>query len=105
MSGSFELRRDEETGRRYWWGSEDGWKDPTEIGEDGVLTISAEHFAIGTRLQLIEPNCTCPCLDCQELKHCGGIYQDDETGALIGECHEIVDERPPGDYWPREDDE
>lgn len=49
--------------------------------------------------------CTCPCLDCTEGTHCGGMYTDDETGAIIGECHEIVDEQPPADYWPDEDDE
>jgi hypothetical protein len=53
--GRFELRKDEETGRMYWWGAEDGWKDATEIGEDGVLTLSAEHFAVGTIIELSEP--------------------------------------------------
>lgn len=53
--GRFELRQDEETGRLYWWGSEDGWKDETEVGEDGVLTLSAEHFKVGTILRFSEP--------------------------------------------------
>ena len=53
----FELRQDEDTGRRYWWGSEDGWKDATEIGEDGVLMLDAQHFAIGSVLTLTEPSC------------------------------------------------
>lgn len=55
-TGRFELRIDEETGRRYWWGGEDGWKDATEIGEDGVLTLDAMHFAVGTVLSLTEPD-------------------------------------------------
>lgn len=54
-TGRFELRRDEDTGRLYWWGGEDGWKDPTEIGEDGVLTLDAQHFAVGTVLKMTEP--------------------------------------------------
>ena len=54
--GRFELRQDEDTGRLYWWGSEDGWKDATEIGENGVLTIDAAHFPIGTVLLLKEPD-------------------------------------------------
>jgi len=53
--GSFELCQDEETGRLYWWGAEDGWKDPTEIGEEGVLTMKAEHFKLGTTLTMREP--------------------------------------------------
>lgn len=48
--------------------------------------------------------CTCPCLDCLELRHCGGgAYTDDETGAIVGECHEAIDERPPIGYWPDEE--
>ena len=53
--GHFELRKDEDTGRLYWWGSEDGWKDATEIGEQGVLTLNAEAFTVGTSLTFIEP--------------------------------------------------
>jgi len=50
--------------------------------------------------------CTCPCLDCIEGTHCGGPYTDDETSALIGECHEVVDERPVDDgRSPDEDDD
>ena len=52
--GRFELRQDD-FGRRYWWGAEDGWKDPTEIGENGVLMLDAAHFAIGTVITLVEP--------------------------------------------------
>ncbi len=51
----FELRQDEDTGRLYWWGHEDGWKDATEVGENGVITISCEHFKVGTVLHMIEP--------------------------------------------------
>ena len=51
----FELQQDEETGRLYWWGSEDGWKDATEVGENGVLTLDGQHFAVGSRLILTEP--------------------------------------------------
>ena len=54
-TGRFELRIDEDTGRKYCWGSEEGWKDATEIGEDGVLTLSADAFAVGTVLQFSEP--------------------------------------------------
>lgn len=54
--GYFELRSDEETNRRYWWGSEDGWKGATEIGQDGVLTLDAGAFAVGTTLRLYEPD-------------------------------------------------
>lgn len=55
-TGRFELRKDEETGRLYWWGHEDGWKDATEIGEDGVLTLDAQHFAVGAVLSINEPD-------------------------------------------------
>lgn len=51
----FELRRDEDTGRLYWWGAEDGWKDATEIGEDAVLTLNGANFQVGTILRLSEP--------------------------------------------------
>ena len=54
-SGRFELMRDEDTGRLYWYGGEDGWKDNTEIGVDGVLTICPEHFTVGTVLEFTEP--------------------------------------------------
>lgn len=53
--GRFEVREDEDAGRRYWWGAEDGWKDPTEVGEDGVITVDARHFAIGAVLYMSEP--------------------------------------------------
>lgn len=60
----------------------------------------------GQRYGITLFRCTCPCLDCIEGAHCGRVYQDDETGALIGECHEVVDERPADDYWPEDwDDE
>ena len=52
-TGRFELRI--ENGRRFWWGAEDGWKDATEIGENGVLTLDAAAFAVGTILILSEP--------------------------------------------------
>lgn len=55
-TGRFELCVDEDTGRRYWFGSEDGWKDATEVGEDGTLTMSAEHFNVGAVLRFSEPN-------------------------------------------------
>lgn len=51
----FELRQEENTGRLFWWGAEDGWKDAAEIGEDGVLTLDATAFAVGTVLILTEP--------------------------------------------------
>lgn len=51
--GRFELCI--EDGRRFWWGAEDGWKDATEIGKNGVLTLDASRFAIGTVLTLTEP--------------------------------------------------
>jgi hypothetical protein len=53
-TGRFEIRVDEETGRRYWWGAEDGWKDATEIGVNGVLTLDAAAFEPGTVLELHE---------------------------------------------------
>lgn len=53
--GRFELRQDEDTGRLYWWGAEGGWKDPTEIGENGVLTLDAGAFVVGTVLTFTEP--------------------------------------------------
>lgn len=55
-TGRYEIRQDEETGRRYWFGSEDGWKDETEIGANGVITLSVESFPVGTTLMLIEPD-------------------------------------------------
>lgn len=55
MGGYFELRIDDD-GRRYWWGGEDGWKDPTEIGEDGTLTLRADAFTVGTILRFTEPS-------------------------------------------------
>lgn len=51
--GHFEVK--EEDGRHFWFGAEDGWKDSDEIGEDGVLTIDAKHFAVGTVLAMSEP--------------------------------------------------
>ena len=42
ITGRFEVRLSECTGRRYWWGWESGWKDATEIGENGVLTLDAD---------------------------------------------------------------
>src|SRR5690348_14358731 len=56
MSGRFELRVDEDTGRRYWWGGEDGWKDPTEVGEDGTLIVHVDSFQPGTVLVFTEPD-------------------------------------------------
>lgn len=55
MSGRFELKVDEDTGRRYWWGAEDGWKDATEIGKDGLLTLHVDAFQPGTVLVFTEP--------------------------------------------------
>lgn len=51
--GRFELR--EEDGRRFWFGGEEGWKDATEVGEDGVLIMSADHFPVGTVLEFTGP--------------------------------------------------
>jgi hypothetical protein len=45
-----ELRVDEDTGRRYWWGFEEGWKDATEVGQNGVLMLDVQHFDVGTVL-------------------------------------------------------
>jgi len=54
QTANIELREDDD-GRRYWYGAEDGWKEPTELGEDGVLMLSVEHFAVGTKLYMEEP--------------------------------------------------
>ena len=48
----FELRI--EDGRRFWWVRRMG-SDATEIDENGVLTLDAAAFAIGTVLTLTEP--------------------------------------------------
>lgn len=53
--GYFEVMQDEETGRKYWYGAEDGWKDPEEIGENGVITMDAKAFEVGTVLTVREP--------------------------------------------------
>lgn len=53
--GHFELRQDEETGRRYWFGAESDWKDGTEVGRNGVLILDSKHFEVGTRLVMTEP--------------------------------------------------
>lgn len=55
MGGYFELKQDEDTGRKYWYGAEDGWKDGTEVGEDGVLIMNSEHFPVGTKLIFNDP--------------------------------------------------
>lgn len=55
ITGRFEVRLSEYTGRRYWWGWEGGWKDATEIGENGVLTLDAAAFELGTVITLTEP--------------------------------------------------
>jgi len=55
ITGRFEVRLSEHTGRHYWWGWESGWKDATEIGENGALTLDAAAFAIGTVITLTEP--------------------------------------------------
>ena len=52
----FQLMQDEDTGRRYWYGSEDGWKDGTEIGWDGIVTLDAEGFVVGTVIFVHEPS-------------------------------------------------
>lgn len=53
--GYFEVKQDEETGRKYWFGGESGWKNPEEIGEDGVITMDAESFEVGTTISMREP--------------------------------------------------
>lgn len=52
----FQLMQDEETGRRYWYGSEDGWKGGTEVGMDGIITLDAEGFVVGTVVLVSEPS-------------------------------------------------
>jgi hypothetical protein len=54
ITARFELR--EEDGRLYWWGAENGWKDATEIGEKGVITIDAKGFEVGTVILVSEPS-------------------------------------------------
>jgi hypothetical protein len=42
-----------------------------------------------------ELKCTCPCIDCIEGNHCGGVYiwpDDNGDEQIIGECHHITDE-------------
>lgn len=56
MSGRFELRQDEDTGRKFWFGGEEEWKDPTEVGEDGTLIVNADAFQVGTIFVFIEPD-------------------------------------------------
>jgi hypothetical protein len=54
MSGQFELKED--SGRKYWFGAEDGWKDATEIGDkEGTLVIGVDHFPVGTKLIFQDP--------------------------------------------------
>lgn len=54
MSGQFELKQDEDTGRKYWFGAEDGWE--TEIGdEEGTLILRIDNFPVGTKLIFIDP--------------------------------------------------
>lgn len=72
---------------------------------DGQQFGDASSAFIWAARRLLHADCTCPCLDCIEGTHCGDPYYDDETGALIGECHEVVDERQTDDWYPREDDE
>lgn len=62
------------------------------VGPDLIERIESES----------DEDCTCPCLNCIEGTHCGGVYQDD--GATIGECHEIVDDGPVVGYWPPDED-
>jgi hypothetical protein len=82
-TGRFKVRVDEDTGRRYWWGGEDGWKDPAEIGENGVLTIDAQHFAVGTVLHLSEPE---PCFSC------GKIIEGDRCEECYARGEAMLDE-------------
>lgn len=51
----FEVRVDEETGRKYWFGGESGWKDPEEVGENGVITMDTRAFEVGTFITMTEP--------------------------------------------------
>jgi hypothetical protein len=52
----FEVREDEETGRRYWYGAEDGWKDATDVGDEhGRMILDPKHYAVGTVLVMTEP--------------------------------------------------
>lgn len=72
--------------------------------------IAGEHMGIRIErdqkpIEQRAIRCTRPCLDCIEGTHCGGAYTDDESGETIGECHEVVDERPPIGYWPPDEDE
>lgn len=53
--GYFEVKQDEETGRKYWFGAESCWKDPEEVGKNGIITINAESFEVGTVIHMEEP--------------------------------------------------
>lgn len=51
----FELKEDE-NGRRFWWGAQEDWKDPTEVGENGqLIQIHVDAFEIGTIIEMREP--------------------------------------------------
>lgn len=51
--GSFEVKKDEVTGEKYWWGAEEGWKDPENM--DSELTMNAKDFGVGAVITLEEP--------------------------------------------------
>ena len=60
---------------------------------------------------VVEPKCTCPCIDCIEGNHCGGEFWwppdvDEETGQepqMVGKCEYLPSEwfeidEDPSDY-------
>lgn len=88
--GRFESRT--EDGRRFWWGYEDGWKDETEIGKDGVLTIDAAEFAIGTILTLSEP-----------MSNDTTSHDEAENDDLRQACKTLIEAADSGEWHNSED--
>lgn len=44
-------------GNKQWFGnSRDGW---VEVGKDNILTLNAEHFEVGTKIELTNPTPNC----------------------------------------------
>lgn len=75
----------------------DGLFSSDTEAEAHCRTAYPDAYARGIEMRVFDtPRCTCPCLDCIEGAHCGGVYRDD--GATIGECHEVVDDGPVAGY-------